>query len=55
MNEGGPYMVNVKGQERTRVKIEANIDVSEMENYVESGEATGFNLMIKSNGKNRKL
>lgn len=55
MNEGGPYLANVKGQERARVKIEANIDVSEIENHVEYGEATGFNIIIKSEGKSRKL
>jgi hypothetical protein len=55
LNEGGPYEVYLKGNERQRVKIEANIDVSEIENHVESGEAAGFNLIIKSNGKIRKL
>jgi hypothetical protein len=55
MNAGGPYEVNVNANERQRVKIEANIDVSEIENHVESGEAAGFNLIIKSNGKSRKL
>jgi hypothetical protein len=56
MNEGGPYEVNVKGKERLRVKIEENIDVSGIKNHVKSGEATGFNLIIKSfDGKNRKL
>jgi hypothetical protein len=55
LNEGGPYEVYVKGNERQRVKIEANIDVSEIENHVESGEAAGFNLIIKAHGKSRKL
>jgi hypothetical protein len=55
MNEGGPYEVNLKANERQRVKVEAKIDVSEIENHVESGEAEGFNLIIKSDGKSRKL
>lgn len=55
MNEGGPYEVSVKGKERARVKIEADIDVSKIENHVESGGATGFNLIIKSDGKSRRL
>jgi hypothetical protein len=55
MNDPGPYEVVLKGKERRTVQIEAEIDISEMKNYVTSGEALMVNIMMKSGGKSRKL
>ena len=55
MNNNAPYKVKLNGNERRRVKIESNIDVSEIKNFVENGGATGVNIIIKSEGKMRKL
>ena len=55
MNNNAPYVVKLKGNERKMVKIESNIDVSNIENHVEQGNATGINIIIKSGEKMRKL
>ena len=48
MNNNVPYEVKLKGNERKMVKRESNIDVSNMENYIESGGSTFVNIIIKS-------
>jgi hypothetical protein len=55
MNNGAPYKVELKAKERKKIIIETNIDVSQMENHIESGEITYVNLVIKSGVKSRKL
>lgn len=55
MNNKAPYVVKLKGNERKTVKIESNIDVSNIENHVQSGESTGVNIIIKAGEKIRKL
>ncbi|MFZ0447450.1 MAG: hypothetical protein WAM95_23000 [Bacillus sp. (in: firmicutes)] len=55
MNNNAPYVVKLKGHERKTVKIESNIDVSNIENHVENGSSTGVNIIIKSGEKIRKL
>lgn len=55
MNNNAPYEVRLRGQESKRVKIETNIDVSKMKNHIDSGEATGVGIIIKSGVKSRKL
>ncbi|WP_339217014.1 hypothetical protein [Ornithinibacillus sp. FSL M8-0202] len=55
MNNNDPYEVKLKGNERKTVKIESNIDVSNMENHIEQGSSTGVNIIIKSGEKIRKL
>ncbi|RDW17693.1 hypothetical protein CWR45_10130 [Oceanobacillus chungangensis] len=55
MNNDAPYEIMLKGKENKHVKIRTNIDVSNMENHIEGGEATGVNIIIKSKGKSRNL
>ena len=55
MNNNAPYEVKLKGNERKTVKIKSEIDVSNIENHVESGSLTGVNIIIKSGEKVRKL
>lgn len=55
MNNNAPYVVKLKGNERKTVKIESNIDVSNIENHVENGGSTGVNIIIKAGEKIRKL
>lgn len=55
MNEQGPYAVTIGPREGKTIFVEADIDVSAMENHIEGGNATGFNIIIKENGKVRKL
>lgn len=55
MNNNAPYEVKLKGNERKTVKIEADIDVSNMENHIEGGSSAGVNIIIQSGEKVRKL
>lgn len=55
MNVNAPYTVKLEGKESNRVKIEADIDVSKMKSHIDSGNANGVNIIIKSGGKSRKL
>ncbi|WP_144555883.1 hypothetical protein [Bacillus sp. X1(2014)] len=55
MNNNLPYEVKLEGKESKKVKIEANIDVSKMENHIENGEATGVNITIKSGRSSREF
>ena len=55
MNNNIPYEVKLKGNERKTVKTKSEIDVSNIENDVESGSSTGVNIIVKSGGKVRKL
>ncbi|MEH7334660.1 hypothetical protein V7161_18625 [Neobacillus drentensis] len=55
MNNSAPYKVRLGGKESRRVQIETNIDVSKMAHHVDSGEANGINIIIKSGNQSRKL
>lgn len=55
MNNNGPYVVELKGNQRKTEKIETNIDVSKMKNHIEGGNAMGVNIILKSGRKMRKL
>lgn len=55
MNYDAPYEVILKGKESRRIQFEKNIDVSNMEKSIESGEATEIQITITSNGKSRDL
>lgn len=55
MNSHAPYKVELRGNERKTVKIESDIDVSNIENHVENGSSTEVNIIIKSGEKMRKL
>ncbi|MBM7585326.1 hypothetical protein JOC86_001868 [Bacillus pakistanensis] len=55
MNNNGSSVIKLRGNERKNVKIEKQIDVSQMENYIESGSTTDVNIKMKSGKKSRKL
>lgn len=55
MNQNGLHEVSLNGKERRRVVFEKNIDVSKMEDHMESGSASLFNIIIIANGKSRQL
>lgn len=55
LSNNAPCEVKLKGNEKKTVKIESNIDVSNLENYIHSGNSTGVNIIIKSEEKVRKL
>ncbi|WP_218780399.1 hypothetical protein [Bacillus sp. EAC] len=55
LNKNGLNVVTLYGNERKIVKIKMNIDVSKIENHIDSGEATDVNIIIRSGNKSRKL
>lgn len=55
MNNDAPYEVRLRGKERKRVIIETDIDVSQMENHIEGGQASSVTIIIKSGERTRKL
>lgn len=55
MNNGAPYEVKLRGKERKRVIIETDINVSQMENHIEGGQASFITIIIKSGERTRKL
>ncbi|MEY9978986.1 hypothetical protein [Lysinibacillus sp. RC79] len=55
MNNDAPYEVRLRGKERKRVMIETDIDVSQMENHIDGGQASSVTIIIKSGEKTRKL
>lgn len=55
MNSDAPYEVRLRGKERKRVIIETDINVSQMENHIESGQASYVTIIIKSGERTRKL
>lgn len=55
MNQSAPYKVRLVGNEKKVVKIDVDIDVSNMENHIDNGSAKGINIIIKSGDKMRKL
>ncbi|MDS9470951.1 hypothetical protein [Sporosarcina pasteurii] len=55
LNNDAPYEVKLEGHERKIVNIFTNIDVSNMENHIDSGEASLVTIIIKSGEKARRL
>ena len=55
MNNDAPYEVGLSGKESKRVIIEADIDVTQMENQVEFGEAKFVSIIIKAGKITRKV
>lgn len=55
MNQTAPYEVWLEGNEKKVVKINVDIDVSNMEDHIDSGEATEVYIIIKSGDEIRKL
>lgn len=55
MNNNAPYEVELKGKSRRTIILESDIDVSNMESHVEQGSGAFVNIIIKSEGKMRKL
>jgi hypothetical protein len=55
MNNDAPYNVRLQGKESKVVKIQTNIDVSNMKKHIQGGGASEINIIIKSGDKTRKL
>ncbi|WP_246231612.1 hypothetical protein [Sporosarcina jiandibaonis] len=55
MNNDALYVVTLKGKERKRIVIKKDIDVSQMKNHIEWGQASDITIIIKSGEKTRKL
>ncbi|WP_218830644.1 hypothetical protein, partial [Terribacillus saccharophilus] len=55
MNNKAPYEVDLGGKEKKIINLKTEIDVSNMENHIEGGSASGVNVIIKSGEKMRKL
>ncbi|MFD1174544.1 hypothetical protein [Oceanobacillus picturae] len=55
MNQSAPYEVRLAGNGKMVVKINVDIDVSNMEDHIDSGEATEVYIIIKSGDEIRKL
>ncbi|MFJ7737683.1 hypothetical protein ACIQ2D_15320 [Lysinibacillus sp. NPDC097287] len=55
MNNAPPYEVMLRGKERKRVIIETDIDVSQMEDHIDGGQAGFVTIIIKSGEITRKL
>ena len=55
MNTGAPYTIELKGKEQKRVRLETNIDVSDVENQLDHASSNQVNLKIRADNKERKL
>lgn len=55
MNNKAPHHVTLSSKESRHIHIETDIDVSDMENHIEQGEASDVNITIESNGESRHL
>ncbi|MFB7142192.1 hypothetical protein ACFCYN_21435 [Gottfriedia sp. NPDC056225] len=55
MKKGGPYRVNLAGNESKKVKIETDIDLSKMKHHIDSGSSNDVHIIISSGDKTRKL
>lgn len=55
MNSGEPAFVKLLPNEVKVVRIEKEIDVSQIKNHVENGEAAYVSIIIDDGEKNRKL
>ncbi|PWU69971.1 hypothetical protein [Gracilibacillus dipsosauri] len=55
MNNNAPYKITLGANETKRIRLETDIDVSDIQNHVESGEAMGMDIIIRSKGKHRDI
>ncbi|KAB2331944.1 hypothetical protein [Bacillus mesophilum] len=55
LNISGPHTVELAGHERKVEKVYAEIDVTEIENHVDSGTSSGVSIVIKSGENMRRL
>jgi hypothetical protein len=55
MNEAGPFSIQLNPNEDRFIELEADIDVSGMDHYVDSGEGSYINIVIEAEGKERRL
>jgi hypothetical protein len=55
MNNNAPYMVELKGDETKRVKIESSIEESGIEHQFYSANSTQVNIIIRSEKGERRL
>ncbi|MBP1947535.1 hypothetical protein [Virgibacillus litoralis] len=55
VNNDAPYELILQGNERKRLEIRTNVNISKLENPVNGGSMTSMNIIIKSDGVERKL
>ncbi|MGN8648129.1 hypothetical protein ACTNEO_18950 [Gracilibacillus sp. HCP3S3_G5_1] len=55
MNNNAPYKLTLGAKEAKRIRMETDIDVSDIQNHIEGGEAWGVGIIIKSKGDQRNL
>ncbi|MFC7063408.1 hypothetical protein [Halobacillus seohaensis] len=55
MQNNGPFEVSLAGKERKRVKVEADIDMSEMDDPIRGGSASMVHIILRSDELARKL
>ncbi|MFD2630415.1 hypothetical protein [Oceanobacillus kapialis] len=55
MNQNAPYEVKLDEHDQETITIEADIDVSNMENYIEDGFTRYVSIVIRSGDQIRKL
>ena len=55
MNEGAPYEVTLRGEQKKWVKVETLIDVSQTENHIEKGTVSGVHIIVSAGEQKRKL
>lgn len=55
MNENAPCEVTLKGNEKKWVRVEAVIDVTEIEDHIEKGTVFGVHIIIDGGVDKRKL
>ena len=53
LNEAGPFNVLVKGNQRTNIKIEKDIDITHLKNDSFSQEISSIDIRIKAGNRTR--
>jgi hypothetical protein len=55
LNSNAPYKASIRANEEKEVRIETDIDVSEIKNHIISGDSSLISIIIKSRDGYRKL
>ncbi|WP_093211535.1 hypothetical protein [Sediminibacillus albus] len=55
MNNDAPFQVVLNGGESRKVPLKTNIDITQMDGYIEQANTLGIGIIIKSNGNRRGL
>lgn len=55
MNKAGPFSIHLDPNEERFIELTADIDVSGMDHYTDSGEGSYINIVIEAEGKERRL